>query len=235
MNLDGKGDKTYRVLKVFDERVEVLSMYDVYTSQKYNAASITGEFVEGITGQLYAGSDLEACLTSWFSTLKSEVKQAITPLDRVQNIYARYDEPNTANTPTYTYQYQRGFDDTDYDNLELVGSTRLDDCFAFILDIEEIYEYFGKTCITSEELLQMWTNQTEQIDEQPNEWWLSSAYYLPNASDDDLQWTTQWVWSIDGSHGDFKYYMINENYAVRPTFVIDLSKIPFTKTTEVIS
>lgn len=106
MDLDGNGNKTYRVLAISGNVAKLLGMSDISTSQKYNATSKTGTFANGGEGQLYAGSDLDTYLnTTWYNTLSTNAKAAIVPESRTQYMYQYYNKPNTPNTPTYTYQY----------------------------------------------------------------------------------------------------------------------------------
>lgn len=223
MDLDGNGNKTYRVLAISGNVAKLLGMSDISTSQKYNATSKTGTFTNGTTGQLYSGSDLDTYLnTTWYNTLTSAVKAAIVPESRTQYMYQQYDAPNTPNTPTYTYQYQYNWSDSDYENANLTDSILIGNRNIFALDLKDIFDYFGKVCITSNELMELWTNQTSAVSDKL--WWLSSVYaeYPVNA------------WRVHGAHGYLNSYNVDYASAVRPAFNLDLSKIPFTKTTEVI-
>lgn len=224
MDLDGNGNKTYRVLGINSNVAKLLGMSDISTSQKYNATSKTGTFANGATGQLYAGSDLDTYLnTTWYNTLTSTVKAAIVPESRTQYMYRYYDEPNTPNTPTYTYQYQYNWSDSDYENANVTDSILIGNRNIFALDLKDIFDYFGKVCITSNELMELWTNQTSKVS--GKYWWLSSA-----AADDPGS-----AWGVIGASGNLSNPVVGNAFAVRPAFNIDLSKIPFTKTTEVIS
>ena len=224
MDLDSNGNKTYRVLAMNSNVAKLLGMSDISTSQKYNATSKTGTFTNGTTGQLYAGSDLDTYLnTTWYNTLTSTVKAAIVPESRTQYMYQYYDEPNTPNTPTYTYQYQYNWSGSDYENANLIDSILIGNRNIFALDLKDIYDYFGKVCITSNELMELWTNQTSAVSDKY--WRLSSA----DAAHLDG------TWSVSGRYGSLGSYGVGDAHAVRPAFNLDLSKIPFTKTTEVIS
>lgn len=218
MDLDGNGDKQYRVLNINGSKAMVLGMSDISTSQAYNTTSKTGTFTNGTTGQLYAGSDLDTYLnTTWYNTLTAAAKAAIVPESRTQYIYQYYDIPNTPNTPTYTYQYQYSWSGSDYDNANLTDSISIGDRNVFALDLKDIFDYFGKVCITSNELMELWTNQTSAVTAKL--WWLSSAYV--GVSD--------FAWDVDGDNGDLGYMDVTNARAVRPAFTIDLSKIPFTR------
>lgn len=218
LDLDGNGDKQYRVLRINGNVVKLLGMSDISTSQAYNTTGKTGTFTNGSTGQLYAGSDLDTYLnTTWYNTLTSAVKAAIVPEARIQYMYKYYDEPNTPNTPTYTYQYQYNWSDSDYENVNLTDSILIGNRNIFALDLKDIFDYFGKVCITSNELMELWTNQTSVVS--GKYWWLSSA----NA-DFPVD-----AWRVHGG-GSFLYSGgVGRARAVRPAFNLDLSKINFTK------
>lgn len=219
MNLDNNGDKIYRILSLDGNIAKVLGMSDISTSQKYNATSKTGTFTNGSTGQLYAGSDLDTYLnTTWYNTLTSTTKAAIVPESRTQYMYKYYDKPNTPNTPTYTYQYQYNWSNTNYENVDLTDSISIGNRNVFALDLKDIFDYFGKVCITSNELMELWTDQTSAV--YGKHWWLSSAYAVnPNGG-----------WVVFGGNGQLVYGTgVIVAYAVRPAFNLDLSKISFTR------
>lgn len=193
-------------------------MSDISTSQQYNARSKTSTFTNGTTGQSYVGSDLDTYLnTTWYNTLTSTVKAAIVPESRTQYMYQYYDEPNTPNTPTYTYQYQYNWSDSDYENVNLIDSILIGNRNIFALDLKDIFDYFGKVCITSNELMELWTNQTSAVSNK--HWWLSSASadFLGNA------------WYLNGVNGFLSSLVVGYAGAVRPAFNLDLNKINFTK------
>lgn len=218
LDLDGNGDKQYRVLGINGNVAKLLGMSDISTSQKYNATSKTGTFTNGTTGQSYVESDLDTYLnTTWYNTLTSTVKAAIVPESRTQYMYQYYDEPNTPNTPTYTYQYQYNWSDSDYDNVNLTDSILIGNRNIFALDLKDIFDYFGKVCITSNELMELWTNQTSAVSNKY--WWLSSA-----RADDPGGARV-----VSGGGGCLGGLVVDVAGAVRPAFNLDLSKINFTK------
>lgn len=215
LDLDGNGDKQYRVLGINGNVAKLLGMSDISASQKFNATNKTGTFTNGTTGQLYAGSDLDIYLnTTWYNTLTTTAKAAITPESRTQYMYQYYDQPNT---PTYTYQYQYNWSDSDYENVNLTDSILVGDRNIFALDLKDIYDYFGKVCITSNELMELWTNQTSAVN--GKYWWLSSA----NADGSD------YAWDVEGGRGGLSLSGVGTARAVRPALNLDLSKINFTK------
>ena len=142
MNLDGT-ERQYRVLSVNRNVCKVLGMWDDFKS-KYNGTSMTTDF-NGTTGQKYEGSTLDTYLnTTWYNTLSTEAKNAIVPENVVQYCYQYYGEPNTPNTPTYTYQYQYNWLNSDYENADNVGNVVVGNRNVFVLDLKDIFDYIGK-------------------------------------------------------------------------------------------
>ena len=171
MNLDGTS-RLYRVLSVNGNVCKVMGMWDNFTS-KYNNTSTTTNF-GSTTAQKYEGSTLDRYLnTTWYNTLSSEAKNAIVPENVVQYCYKYYDKPNTPNTPTYTYQYQYDWNDSDYENADNVGNVVVGNRNVFALDLKDIFDYMGKVCITSDELMTMFWNSTTKVSKYS---WLRSSY-----------------------------------------------------------
>ena len=215
LDVDGKGDKLYRVLKCKGDVAKVVAMYDDLTST-YNSTSTTTDF-NGTTAQKYEGSTLDTYLnTTWYNTLSSTVKNAIVPENIVQYCYQRYDKPNTPNTPTYTYQYQYNWSDSDYENADNVGNVTVGERNIFALDLKDIFDYIGKVCITSDELMTMFWNSTTKVSKYL---WLRSS----RAGD------SYNAWNVRGDYGILGYNDVTDSRVVRPTFNINLSQIPFTK------
>ena len=213
MNLDGTA-RLYRVLSVNGNVCKVLGMWDDFTS-KYNGTSTTTNF-NGITAQKYEGSTLDTYLnTTWYNTLSSEAKNAIVPENVVQYCYKYYDAPNTPNTPTYTYQYQYDWSDSDYDNVDNVGNVIVGNRNVFALDLKDIFDYIGKVCITSDELMTMFWNSTTSVSKYL---WLrsSTAVYSGDA------------WLVNGSTANLLNYSATDIDIVRPALNLDMSKIQYT-------
>ena len=214
LDVDGNGDKLYRVLKCNGDVAKVVAMYDNLTS-KYNETSTTTDF-NGTTAQKYEGSTLDTYLNiTWYNTLSSAVKNAIVPENVVQYCYQYYDKPNTPNTPTYTYQYQYNWSDSDYENANNVGNVVIGNRNVFARDLKDIFDYIGKVCITSDELMTMFWNSTTKVSEYL---WLRSARAGSSAN----------AWSVSGSGG----YLSNDEaeifLSVRPALNLDMSKIQYT-------
>ena len=213
MNLDGTS-RLYRVLSVNGNVCKVLGMWDDFAS-KYNEKSTTTNF-NGITAQKYEGSALDTYLnTTWYNTLSSEAKNAIVPENVVQYCYKYYDKPNTPNTPTYTYQYQYNWNNSNYENADNVGNVVVGNRNVFALDLKDIFDYIGKVCITSDELMTMFWNSTTKVSKYP---WLRSSTADSSGS----------AWSVSGSMGNLSRDSVTYILDVRPALNLDMSKIQYT-------
>lgn len=210
MNLDG-ANRVYRVLSVNGNVCKIMSMWDDFIS-KYNSTSTTTIF-GNTTAQKYEGSTLDTYLnTTWYNTLSTEAKNAIIPENVTQYCYKYYDEPNTPNTSTYTYQYQYNWSDSDYENADNIGNVTIGKRNVFALDLKDIFDYMGKVCITSDELMTMFWNNTTKVSEYL---WLQSSRAGSSNS----------AWLVNGSNGGLSNYAVTESNVARPALNIDLSKI----------
>ena len=213
MNLDGTS-RLYRVLSVNGNVCKVLGMWDYFTS-KYNEINKTTNF-NGTTAQKYEGSTLDTYLnTTWYNKLSSEAKNAIVPENVVQYCYKYYDAPNTPNTPTYTYQYQYNWENSNYNNANNLGNVTVGERNVFALDLKDIFDYIGKVCITSDELMTMFWNSTTKVYKYP---WLRSSNAASSGS----------AWSVSGSMGSLSRDSVTYILEVRPALNLDMSKIQYT-------
>ena len=212
MNLDGTS-RLYRVLSVNGNVCKVMGMWDDFTS-KYNNTNTTTTF-GSTTAQKYEGSTLDTYLnTTWYNTLTSAAKAAIVPENVVQYCYKYYDKPNTPNTPTYTYQYQYNWSNSDYENADNVGNVTVGERNVFALDLKDIFDYIGKVCITSDELMTMFWNSTTKVFKYL---WLRSSSAVNSNS----------AWAVDGGGGFLLDYGAAGSNVVRPALNLDMSKIPY--------
>ena len=213
MNLDGT-ERQYRVLSVNGNVCKVMGMWDDFTS-KYNETSTTTTF-GSITAQKYEGSTLDTYLnTTWYNTLSIEAKNAIVPENVVQYCYQYYNEPNTPNTPTYTYQYQYNWSGSDYKNADNVGNVTVGNRNVFVLDLKDIFDYIGKVCITSDELMTMFWNSTTQV--------LESLLFRSSFAGDSSR-----AWRVGGANGCLGSGVVDYPRAVRPALKLEMSKIQYT-------
>lgn len=212
MNLDGT-ERQYRVLSVNGNVCKVLGMWDDFKS-KYNETSTTTTF-GSTTAQKYEGSTLDTYLnTTWYNTLSSEAKNAIVPENVIQYCYKYYDEPNTPNTPTYTYQYQFNWDNSNYDNADNVGNVVVGNRNVFALDLKDIFDYIGKVCITSDELFTMFWNSTTKV----------SKFIWLRSSDTN---NSSRAWDVRSGGGFLRNGGVTNSAVVRPALNLDMSKIQY--------
>lgn len=213
MNLDGTS-RQYRVLSVNGNVCKVMGMWDDLTSV-YNSTSTTTTF-GSTTAQKYKGSTLDIYLnTTWYNTLSTEAKGAIVPENVVQYCYKYHDKPNTPNTPTYTYQYQYNWSNTDYENADNIGNVVVGNRNVFALDLKDIFDYIGKVCVTSDELMIMFWNSTTKVSKYP---WLRSSI-------------AGGAWRVRGSYGTLGSSNATYSSVVRPVLNLDLSKIEWSVAT----
>lgn len=147
---------------------------------------------------LYRTSNIDKLLEQGlYKTCKAKVKKAIVVQKQLkQGFYRWTDEYFDKKTfPLFASKLQKE---------KLVGKRHI-----YLLDIKDIQEYFNFEEFSADELSVM-------LFSGGYGWcWLRSA----NASN------TSGVWGVSGNGGYVYYYGISNTNAVRPAFVIDLSKI----------
>lgn len=211
MNLDGTS-RQYRVLRMDGSIAEVLTMWNLSTSIKFNS------------NNTYSGSILDTYLnTTWYNTLSSDAKAAIVPKNITQDSWHR----GTTGSPQYSGTYGNTAPGStsytigkDSDNYRTIGSR----C-VYAISIQEVLDYLSDNSVLvdtsgmlrNQNIWKMFWNQTTNISEFL---WLRSA----SADDYILAW---YVNGFFGYPGDDRAF--NEN-AVRGALQIDLSKIDFTMT-----
>ena len=199
-------NNTYRVLSIDGTQAKVVAMYDYNTSTKFNSSSVTTTFSNGATGQKYESSNLDTVLnTTFYNAMNDTAKAAIVPQTITQTTTSR-----TSTTPT---SYDLSIIDTSGTTYYYTvnGTVSVGSRYVFALDIPDLAEY--KKDFGNYELNQMFYNQnTPTTYTYP---WLRSA-------DADYSSNVCCVFS-DCSSVDIDYY--NYGGAVRPAFVIDLSKV----------
>ena len=215
LDLDGQGAKQYRVIKCNGNVAQVMAMYDTLKSE-WNADTSKTTTMGTLTVAKYDGSDIDIYLnTTWYNTLTSTAKAAIVPENVVQYCYQYYNEPNTPNTPTYTYQYQYNWSSSDYENANDVGNVTVGNRNVFALDLKDIYDYFDKVCITSDELMTLFWNSTAKV---------SKYLWLRSSRADD----SSYAWFVSGSYGILSTYAVSNSYVVRPALNLNLNQVEFT-------
>ena len=150
---------------------------------------------------LYRTSDIDKLLEQGlYKTCKPEVKKAIVVQKQLkQSFYDWSDDFDNKKYPAFIGELQKE---------ELVGKRHI-----YLLDIQDICEYFDFKEFNEGELRKMlWGNDKGWC-------WLRSAH----------SGNTSYAWYVYGYYGSVVYYDISYTRAVRPAFVIDLSKIEWSE------
>lgn len=201
-------DKQYRILKMNGTVAEVVAMYDATSSQKFGSS------------QTYANSNLDTyCNTTFYNSLSSTMQTAIVAKTLQQDKWSRVDGTSGG---TGTTIYQGVYQSTNNYRLGLVnatfGSSISRKCYA--LSVSDVLDYLAvttsmstaDTTLISENVWKMFWNQTTTQD---NTVWLRTAY------DNEAIL----AFRVNASRGDLDTYFYGTDFAVRPAFQIDLSKI----------
>lgn len=209
-------NKEYRVLDINGPQIKLLAMYDAAMYKQLDPSTIS---IGGYTCPKYKGGTLDNYLENTFYPSLS-FKNAIISSNIYQYAYYFYASPDDKGNTKYTYQYQLSWDDSNYNNANLVGSVSVGSRHCYVLDLKDIYDYFGKRCITSSELNEMFFKTTNRYGRSSPYYvsWLRSAYTSYSGV----------AWGVHGDKGSLNYIGRNSNSGVRPAFIVDISKVKFT-------
>lgn len=212
--------KEYRVLDINGTQAKVMSMFSIPDDYiKFNETSVTTNF-SGSEGQKYEGSNLDTYLnTTWYDQQSQSLKNAIVDQNISQNAYQFFG--SSCDPANYTYNYQYGWDNDWYENYQYIGNVQIGNRHVYTLDVKDIYDYFGKKCISSNELNEMFFNDKTELPFEPKFNICLRSSYLENNK-------TNYVIAVCGETGAFSSIDYkNTTYTTRPEFVVDLSKIDF--------
>ena len=207
----------YRVLKIDGSIAEVMAMYQISSSRKWNYD--TSSYSSSATANYtYNGSLLDTYLnTTWYATLSSDAKNAIVAKTIKQN-KCDYNSSSYNATTHASYATYPG----------TVFGTMSRNVYA--LDIEDIEEYFGGSSSSAGTYS---TDDIKTMFGSPSTTeWLRSArgFYQGNF------YYNFYVWAVYSSgyldYYDSAFYSTyhlefwgSDSYAVRPAFQVDLSKL----------
>ena len=85
----------------------------------------------------------------------------------------------------------------------------------FALDLKDIFDYIGKVCITSDELMTMFWNSTTKVSKYL---WLRSSRAGGSSG----------AWTVAGIGGYLRGRGATDSSVVRPALNLDMSKIQYT-------
>ena len=220
LDLDGKGAKQYRVLSCEGEVAKVMAMYDDLTSIWRN--NYTTTTMGTLTVAKYEGSDIDTYLnTTWYNTLKDNVKAAIVPEFVVCDAWYR----NNTGDPDYTGTYGTSVPGTsNYTISKYTGGTlNIGERNVFALGVQDVIDYLNDSSVqvdTSAILRNVniwkmfWNDEVSHSGKYP--WLRSSVAADPYRA-----------WIVDGGIGRLDYDIVGDSDVVRPALNLNLNQIEF--------
>lgn len=219
LDLDGKGEKQYRVLKMNGNVAQVMAMYDTLTSiwdESYSKTATMGT----LTVAKYEGSDIDTYLnTTWYNTLTNMTKAAIVP----ENVVCDAWYGNDTGDPNYTgtFGQAKNYTISKYAGGILNISSRN----VFALGVQDVIDYLDDSTVQVDttailrnvNIWKMFWN--DEVSHSRKYLWLRSA--STNIS--------YLVWSVSGPLGFLSTEEVGAGFdTVRPALNLNLSKVPFT-------
>lgn len=220
MNLDGQGAKQYRVIKSSGEVAQVMAMYDTLTSV-YNSTSTTTN-IGSLTVQKYEGSTLDTYLnTTWYNTLKDNVKAAIVPESVVCDAWYW----GSTGDPDYTGTYGSSVPGTsNYTISKYAGGTlNIGNRNVFALGVQDVIDYLNDSSVQVDttailrnvNIWKMFWN--DEVSHSGKYSWLRSS----------IADSSNYAWTVGGDLGFLIDSYVDDSYVVRPALNLDMSKIPY--------
>ena len=221
LDLDGNGNKQYRVIKCNGNVAQVMAMYDTLTSV-YNSTSTTTT-MGNLTVQKYEGSTLDTYLnTTWYNTLTSATKAAIVP----ENVVCDAWYWNNNGDPDYTGTYGSSVPGTsNYTISKYAGGTlNIGNRNVFALGVQDVIDYLNDSSIqvdTSAILRNVniwkmfWNDEVSHSGKNP--WLRSSRAEYSNTA-----------WHVNGNNGTLNRNNVNNSGVVRPALNLNLNQVEFT-------
>ena len=204
INIDGK---EYRVLKINGAVAEVVCMYSLNTSIKFDTNSSYNNTYEGKNIDTY-------CNNTFYGSLSSAIQSAIVDKTFTQDSWQRTSSSSTSYNGKYgSSTYVMSLMNKTY------GSPITRHCYC--LSVQDVIDYLevttsmttSDTTLTDTNIRQMFWNQSTSISQFI---WLRSA----RSSSSD------YAFFVSGSDGYLNFNDVTStSTAARPAFQIDLSKI----------
>ena len=222
LDLDGQGDKQYRVIKCNGNVAQVMAMYDTLTS-KWNAYTSRTTTMGTLTVAKYDGSDIDIYLnTTWYNTLTSTAKAAIVP----ENVVCDAWYWGNTGDPDYTGTYGNSVPGTsNYTISKYAGGTlNIGNRNVFALGVQDVVDYLNDSSIQVD---------TTAILRNVNIWKMfwndevshSNKYSWLRSSRADR---SNYAWIVDGSGGRLNLRNVSDSYIVRPALNLNLNQVEFT-------
>lgn len=221
LDVDGKGDKLYRVLKCTGDVAKVVAMYDTLTSV-YNSTSTTTN-IGSLTVQKYEGSTLDTYLnTTWYNTLKDNVKAAIVPESVVCDAWYW----GSTGDPDYTGTYGSSVPGTSNYTISKYADETLNigNRNVFALGVQDVIDYLNDSSIQVD---------TSAILRNVNIWKMFWNDEVPHSG--KYSWLRSSraggsgrAWGVGGDGGLLGANRVDSSRVVRPALNLNLNQIEFT-------
>ena len=222
LDLDGNGNKQYRVIKCNGNVAQVMAMYDTLMSE-WNADTSKTTTMGTLTVAKYDGSDIDIYLnTTWYNTLTSTAKAAIVP----ENVLCDAWYWGNTGDPDYSGTYGNSVPGTsNYTISKYAGGTlNIGNRNVFALGVQDVVDYLNDSSIqvdTSAILrnVNIWKMFWNDEVSHPGKYlWLRSSrdYYSDH------------VWVVDGLGGRLNNDSVSISHVVRPSLNLNLNQIEFT-------
>lgn len=222
LDLDGNGNKQYRVIKCNGNVAQVMAMYDTLTS-KWNVDTSKTTTMGTLTVAKYDGSDIDIYLnTTWYNTLTSTTKAAIVP----ENVVCDAWYWGNTGDPDYIGTFGSSVPGTsNYTISKYAGGTlNIGNRNVFALGVQDVIDYLNDSSVQVDTTAilrnvniwkMFWNDEVSHSGEYL--WLRSSNAGLSNAA-----------WSVDGGNGPLSYYDVSYSRVVRPALNLNLNQIEFT-------
>ena len=222
LDLDGNGDKQYRVLKCNGNVAQIVAMYDTLTSV-YNNDTSYDTTMGTLTVAKYEGANIDTYLnTTWYNTLTSTAKTAIIP----ENVVCDAWYWGNSGDPDYTGTYGDSVPGTsNYTISKYTGGTlNIGERNVFALGVQDVIDYLDDSSVQVDaaailrnvNIWKMFWN--DEVSHSDKYLWLRSSMAGDSGS----------AWCTIGETGYLTRGTILSTFIVRPVLNLDLSKIPYT-------
>ena len=222
LDLDGNGDKQYRVLKCNGNVAQIVAMYDTLTSV-YNNDTSYDTTMGTLTVAKYEGANIDTYLnTTWYNTLTSTAKTAIIP----ENVVCDAWYWGNNGDPDYIGTYGNSVSGTsNYTISKYTGGTlNIGERNVFALGVQDVIDYLDDSSVQVDttailrnvNIWKMFWN--DEVSHSDKYLWLRSSMAGDSGS----------AWCTIGETGYLTRGTLLGTFIVRPVLNLDLSKIPYT-------
>ena len=221
LDLDGNGNKQYRVIKCNGNVAQVMAMYDTLTSE-WNADTSKTTTMGTLTVAKYDGSDIDIYLnTTWYNTLTSTTKAAIVP----ENVVCDAWYWGSTGDPDYTGTYGTDVPGTsNYTISKYAGGTlNIGNRNVFALGLQDVIDYLNDSSVQVDttailrnvNIWKMFWN--DEVSHSSKYLWLRSSRAGNSSS----------AWYVYGFRGRLGYDYVDYSCVVRPALNLNLNQIEF--------